>query len=328
MSLIKKIISMNIGFYYNRIYSCKSLKYKDESQLQASNLKEKWLLEKMKEINDELTVKRNYSELNNDLFIKGLHKPFTLKTIYPGLATGTGMGHEADVKGELKLGFYFDYTTGQPVIPGSTIKGVLRSAFPQWENHRKTTEEKKWAKTAYIYILLEKKIEESGKEFRERWNKLMQQWDNFDETKKIEQKEKIITIEKEIFDGVIYGKNLPIYQRDIFHDAYISGGTTLKPGKNRILGTDSITPHNLFQDGMSYESSMLKNPTTIPFLKILPDVELSFNFVLQDHKEMNVDLIDIEKKLDIFKQILLDFGIGAKTNVGYGQFEKFDENKK
>jgi CRISPR-associated protein Cmr6 len=26
-------------------------------------------------------------------------------------------------------------------------------------------------------------------------------------------------------------------------------------------------------------------------------------------------------KKELFKQILLDLGIGAKTNVGYGQFE-------
>jgi len=29
-----------------------------------------------------------------------------------------------------------------------------------------------------------------------------------------------------------------------------------------------------------------------------------------------------EQKMQLFRRILLDFGIGAKTNVGYGQFEE------
>ena len=32
-------------------------------------------------------------------------------------------------------------------------------------------------------------------------------------------------------------------------------------------------------------------------------------------------------KRELFKQILLDLGIGAKTNVGYGQFKDFVEKE-
>ncbi|MEL6676287.1 MAG: type III-B CRISPR module RAMP protein Cmr6 [Bacteroidota bacterium] len=54
---------------------------------------------------------------------------FQAQTQYPGLILGSGYQHETRQEGELKLGFFFDHTTGLPVIPGSSIKGLLRSAF-------------------------------------------------------------------------------------------------------------------------------------------------------------------------------------------------------
>lgn len=69
-------------------------------------------------------------------------RSFTMKTLYPGLLVGIGNPHgsgidsdEENDNGEnksnddIKLGFSFDYVTGMPYIPGSTIKGVLKSAF-------------------------------------------------------------------------------------------------------------------------------------------------------------------------------------------------------
>ena len=55
---------------------------------------------------------------------------FPLKTIYPGLITGIGMVHETGMMGEFKLGMAFDFSTGYPFIPGSSVKGLLRSMFP------------------------------------------------------------------------------------------------------------------------------------------------------------------------------------------------------
>jgi|GEM_PF-1118140 len=55
---------------------------------------------------------------------------FQATTRYPGLLIGTGYRHELpDIQNQPILGFHFDYTTGLPVIPGSSIKGILRSAF-------------------------------------------------------------------------------------------------------------------------------------------------------------------------------------------------------
>ncbi|MFX4236648.1 RAMP superfamily CRISPR-associated protein, partial [Aliarcobacter butzleri] len=54
----------------------------------------------------------------------------SLKTTYPVLLIGSGNTHELpDIKGHAILVFHFDYTSGIPQISGSSIKGLLRSAF-------------------------------------------------------------------------------------------------------------------------------------------------------------------------------------------------------
>lgn len=58
------------------------------------------------------------------------YQEFGLFTLYPGLLVGTGNPHGIAVAGALKQGFSFDYVTGLPYIPGSSLKGMLRSYFP------------------------------------------------------------------------------------------------------------------------------------------------------------------------------------------------------
>lgn len=130
---------------------------------------------------------------------------FSLTTQYPGLVTGSGIPHESDSKGEIKIGFSFDYTSGLPVIPGSSVKGVLRSAFQQADGE-------------YIKFLLKAA--------------------NINVNVDVEQ------LEKEIFDGT-HGTEekktiIPVYERDIFFDAVIvnSGNEN-----GLFLGEDFITPH-------------------------------------------------------------------------------------
>jgi CRISPR-associated protein Cmr6 len=201
---------------------------------------------------------------------------------YPGLATGVGINHEAGVEGEFKLGLHFDYTYGMPVIYGSSVKGVLRSAFPEMEVPEKEHEK------------------ESEKENRIKKNKLRNcKIDLINEYlgKNLEPSE-IDELRKSIFDGTIDGEAISIYQRDVFFDAVI-----VKPNKKRqILASDSITPHKKLQE-----------PNPITFLKIASGVTIEFRFNLKD------GIISADKKLNLFKKIILDFGIGAKTNVGYGQ---------
>ncbi len=195
--------------------------------------------------------------------------PVSLTTIYPGLLIGSGYLHEVggkEIESELKLGFYFDHTTGLPVIPGSSVKGLLRSAF--------------------------KKV--NGEYIKELFDDLG-----------IDYKKNILELEKAVFDN---NASISIYNRDIFFDAY-----PLKSGNENaaFLANDYITHHE----------DPLKNPNPVQFMKILPNVQFRFNFKLTGNGGLPA-----EDKLKLFKQILLDLGIGAKTNVGYGQFVESSDN--
>lgn len=96
-----------------------------------------------------------------------------------------------------------------------------------------------------------------------------------------------------------------IYERDIFFDAVI----VKENGKGKILAPDSITPH---------KEGPLKNPTPITFIKIASGCELEFRFRLSS-SIIKDKVLTPDRKLEIFKTILTTYGIGAKTNVGYGQ---------
>jgi CRISPR-associated protein Cmr6 len=216
-----------------------------------------------------------------------------------GLLIGSGMEHEINTEAELKLGFYFDFTSGMPVIPGSSVKGALRSVFPQWGKHKDTSDEIKWTKTFFIKSILTGvdietlKTSNRGREY----------------------KKEIVEIEEEIFDGKMQGKPISIYNRDVFFDAIITKPSNYASTKDQILGTDSITPH--VHEGLSYAESMMKNPVPLPFLKVLPGVEFIFQFDLKERKNQS---LTIKQRIDLFKAIILTTGLGAKTNVGYGQF--------
>ncbi len=196
---------------------------------------------------------------------------FSLQTIYPGLVLGSGYNHPAkpNSKDDFQLGFYFDHTSGLPVISGSTVKGILRSVFPKPMDKKEIID----GKLDYFQNSFQKLMPEQPKICRQSLDDLA---------------------------GQIFNHG------DIFYDAYISD----IPSKNEIFAEDYITPHE----------SPFAEPKPIRFLKIAPSVTFTFQFALND-SILNKAVFPIKSKLELFNQIILDFGLGAKTNVGYGQFK-------
>lgn len=240
-----------------------------------------YLLERNSVVPDNVknTIKkRNYELLRAELFEiprnELVNNWISAKIAYPGLITGIGINHEVGIEGEFKLGMHFDFTYGMPVIYGSSIKGILRSAFPDEKDCQRT------------YISKEKQIREYlGTGFEE-----------------ID----VARIRDVLFEGKAEDL-IPVYSRDIFFDAVI-----ISDVNSRILASDSITPHG---------NNPLKNPIPITFLKIASGATMEFRFRLTSSR-INGHIVTDKIKRELFRKILEDFGVGAKTNVGYGQFSE------
>lgn len=87
--------------------------------------------QRVREYNDRL-VSIRFSGERDTVANPAATTTFKMKTLYPGLLVGIGNPHQTNMsENETKIGFAFDYTSGQPYIPGSTVKGILRSCFIQ-----------------------------------------------------------------------------------------------------------------------------------------------------------------------------------------------------
>lgn len=273
----------NLGFFFQRGY------YNDlKSTILSDKSEQKTYFEKR---NNDL-IDSSKLKCKPDFQIKE-SVPLSLQTIYPGLITGIGMAHATGMEGEGKLGMAFDYTSGLPYIPGSSVKGLLRSIFPFVQKN----------KDEYA----EKQLAEKHQYMKSVWDDLRSKWeDNSNPLPDLEDKDFDMLAEW-IFEGKSNKVNLSIYERDIFFDAQIEGDYLQKG----FLGFDYITPHK----------EALKDPTPIKFLKILPNVSFVFYFKLSDSKLSSGKIIPAKAKRMLFKEILTTVGIGAKTNVGYGQLK-------
>lgn len=223
---------------------------------------------------DYLEKEKLYDDRDDNRALKLMK--FELQVRYPGLVTGIGIRHEASVKGEFKLGMHFDYTTGLPVIYGSSVKGVLRAYF-------KDIYEKEGVDVdALIADIFE------GKDYSDRNTELENR------------------------------KSKPMYDRDVFFDAIIA-----RPNeKGKILDSDALASH-----GGDKHDDPFAEPKPIAFVKIASGVTLRFRFKLVDTMDGKDVVCSKNEKRDIFGVILTTFGIGAKTNVGYGQFEVSDSDR-
>lgn len=254
--------SKNMNYYFNVEY------------FDGINLNEKSNEETEKKIADNNKNIINFSfdavsPLDALKKIEG-YQEFELFTVYPGLLLGTGYPHEIAVKGAIKQGFSFDYVTGLPYVPGSSLKGMLRSYFP---GDTKDTEKEK----GFI----------------------------------------------DLVQGILSNKNLDVnqFKTHIYENNDIFLGAFPVVEKNgQLLEMEYITPHK----------EKFKNPIPINIVKIRPGVKFKFAFILSDYFDENGQvLISISEKLELFKELIILMGIGAKTNTGFGRFSKekpFDNN--
>lgn len=209
---------------------------------------------------------------------------FELVTDYPGMLIGSGYTHDIAAVGATKMGFYFDHTTGLPTIPGSSVKGILRSAFPGRDREATRAENQQIAEGKMVYlkeVLTEAGIDKATAN------------DDF-----------VIALEKQLFEGTLPdGNQVPMPDRFVCHDAVVVGTN------GGLMGPDFITPHKKPATG---------EPNPIQLLKVLPGVRFRFTFQLPQVVigETTISSVLLQK---LVKRVLLDLGVGAKTNVGYGQ---------
>lgn len=260
--------------------------------------------------NKNFTIIKRKFEDPAKYFLIDCKNNFVLRVNYPGLLTGSGYTHEytgSDKDGAFKIGFFFDHVSGMPYITGHGIKGALRYAFPNHKNERYPDN-----KAEFIADLLRGKNIDPRQLFNEYLSREHIQNIPYSDLTFVR------LLGELIFEGnkpVAFKNNefifsqLPLKDKDIFYECFISNAGD----GGQFLGDDYITPHI---------PNPLKNPVPIKFLKILPGTRFRFQFDLKDN------LISAKQKEDLFKSVLLTFGIGAKTNVGYGQFAENEQQGK
>lgn len=198
----------------------------------------------------------------------------------PGLLIGSGLAHGLPGSEEdVKTGLQFDYTSGLPVIPGSSVKGVIRSAFPTIKEDKEQSNEADAEKLNYIKSLIADVPEFSALGLEDK---------------------DILELGNQMFN-----------HGDIFADALLVGyGTRMKqhgPVK-QVLAEDYITPHT---------GGPLAQPIPIKIVKVAPGVTFAFCFKFNEAK-IGAKVVSASMKKALCAAILQELGVGAKTNVGYG----------
>lgn len=200
-------------------------------------------------------------------------RSFNLFSAYPGIMIGIGNLHSISIEGAMQNGFTFDYVTGIPYLPGSSLKGLLKSAFP----------DKKFFKAKEQYIRSYLKNGKKQVDIKGLKNHIFGSED-----------------EKSPGKGIFYG---------VFPDVNSADN-------HRLLTDDYITPH----------TDEFTNPIPVRMVKIKPDIKFIFKFSCVPYKdEKNDIIITVDDMCDLFQDIILDMGIGAKTNVGYGVMVKVED---
>ena len=220
---------------------------------------------------------------------------FKLKTTYQGLIMGTGYLHAHGTKDKdkdsqsakdsafrdaLKLGFSFDYTTGLPYLPGSSVKGTIRSLFPSGD--AEATDTLFSNKCTLVGLLLAQASAQTS------------------EGKLAISAKDVLELRGALFD---YGAT--------FLDAF----PCLADNKP-ILALDYITPHH----GDEKMDVLADPNPILQMLKVRAGVPFEFRFVLPGSVELpSGTKLDRDTLLAFLKEALLFTGVGAKTSTGYGR---------
>jgi len=256
---------------------------------------------------------------NNILTSTGHVKPFSannmskvsnvpvleLQVQNPGLLPGIGYPHEVGYPGEFKLGFGFDHVSGLPLLPGSTVKGVLRSVFPQFKfdaehpgNFTPESDVDKRAKQLEKANFIVSLLKRLGLDVPTDTD--------------LEGKKRLAhALDLSVFCGWDFeNPEKPIRSAMSKHDVCFDA-LPVAFEQDQLLGRDALTPHG---------ADPLKNPIPLPFVKVMASVTFGFYFRLGETK-IGALTITAEQKRRLLGEILCTVGAGAKTNVGYGQFE-------
>jgi len=255
---------------------------------------------------------------NNILTSTGHVKPFSannmskvsnvpvleLQVQNPGLLPGIGYPHEVGYPGEFKLGFGFDHVSGLPLLPGSTVKGVLRSVFPQFKfdaehpgNFTPESDVDKRAKQLEKANFIVSLLKRLGLDVPTDTD--------------LEGKKRLAhALDLSVFCGWDFeNPEKPIRSAMSKHDVCFDA-LPVAFEQDQLLGRDALTPHG---------ADPLKNPIPLPFVKVMASVTFGFYFRLGETK-IGALTITAEQKRRLLGEILCTVGAGAKTNVGYGQF--------
>ncbi len=93
---------------------------------------------------------------------------------------------------------------------------------------------------------------------------------------------------------------------DVYLDAF-----PVKGSEKKLLDNEVIAHHE-----NQFGKIIVNN-----LIKIRPEVTIEFNFILNDFTYQDKK-ISKDQKLKLFKKIMLDMGVGARTNVGFGKLRE------
>lgn len=135
--------STNMNYFFNVEYF---------ENINLLDKEDKHAISTLNQRNEEIT---NYKfDKSYSMFGKINGESISLYTAYPGMLIGMGNPHSVALEGAIKCGFTFDYVTGMPYLPGSSLKGILRSYFPENEKNDENNTEKRLLIKELLEVIL------------------------------------------------------------------------------------------------------------------------------------------------------------------------------